>query len=88
MRLNKRHQNGQASKGRSRSVLMDVFPRGLGALLRCRFFCFFFFQQVVKWKDNSTQHMQGRMCSVFSQEKESDKQLLHGVPRGQTAEKK
>ena len=84
MRLNKRHQNEQTPKGRSRSMLMDVFPGGLGALLRCSFF----FQQVVKWKDNSRQHMQGRMCSVFSQHKESDKQLLHGVPRGQTEEKK
>lgn len=37
MRLNKRRQNGQAPKGKNRSVLMDVFPRGVGALLRCSF---------------------------------------------------
>ena len=60
MRLNKRHQNGQAPKGKSRSVLMDVFPRGLGALLRCSFF----FQQVVKWKDNSSSTCKAE-CAVY-----------------------
>lgn len=83
MRLNKRHQNGQAPKGQNRSVLMDVFPRGVGAPLRCSFF-----QQVVKQKYNSRQHMQSRMCNVFSLQKLSDKQLLYRLPKGHTAKKK
>jgi hypothetical protein len=37
MRLNKWHQNGQTPEGKTRSVLMDVFPMGPGALLRCSF---------------------------------------------------
>lgn len=51
------------------------------------------FQQVVKRKDNSRQHMQRQDVQCFfsaaaSVRKESDKQLLRRVPKGQTAEKK
>lgn len=51
------------------------------------------FQQVVKRKDNSRQHMQRQDVRCFfsaatSARKESDKQLLRRVPKRQTAEKK
>lgn len=59
MRLSKRHQSGQAPKGENRSVLMDVFPRGAGAPLRCNFSS--------KWYNGKI--IQGRMCNGFSQQR-------------------